>query len=82
MNTTIKKIRLTRGYKRQKHFVLFDCGPCFTKRYMVMGLTTKLFKYTKYFDSQQCAIEYYFKMMSKFKNYKETIGEWKSRGDL
>lgn len=82
MNTTIKKVRLTKEYKRQKCFVLFDCGPYFVKRYGVMGLTTKLFKYTKYFKNEQNAVKYYFKIMGKFKNYKEIASEWESRGYL
>lgn len=79
---TIKRIHLTKEYKRQKHFILFDCGPHFVKRYGVMGLTTKLFKYTKYFNNEQNAVKYYFKIMNKFKNYKETTSEWRSRSDL
>lgn len=82
MNITIKRIHLTKKYKKQRYFVLFDCGPHFVKRYGVMGLTTKLFKYTKYFDDEQDAVKYYFEIMIKFKDYKEVTSEWESRSYL
>ena len=82
MNMTIERVRLTKEYKKQRYFVLFDCGPHFAKRYGVMGLTNKLFKYTKYCKYEQNDVKYYFKIMSKFKGYKEIASEWRSRGYL
>lgn len=78
----IKDLVKTKKYKKQSLFVIFDCGPEFKKRYGVMGLTSLLFKHTKYFDDENEAIKYFDKLMDKFDQYTKPIGEYDERSEL
>lgn len=54
-------------YKKQKKFVVCDCGKIFKNRYGVVGLPVNLANKTKYFKRQEEAVEYFLKEIAVFK---------------
>lgn len=61
----IEQLKQTSGYKRQRRYVVCDCGKIFKNRYAVQSLHDFV-KETKYFSNQKDAIEYYNNLMERF----------------
>lgn len=81
MREFLKEKKASKEYKKQKKFILFDCGKGFTYRYGVMGTYCELYKLTRYFADEKEACDYFDAVMKKTKNFfvfkgDKTLDKW------
>ena len=57
--TALNKLRKSAEYKKQRLFVVCDCGAAFKNRFGVIGLPSGLFKLTRYFKTEREACAYF-----------------------
>ena len=69
MIKTIKEAKRSSRYNEQKLFVLTDAGAHFKYRFCVIGLPTKMYKFTRYFRTEIEACSYFEEVFERNKDF-------------